>query len=253
MTDKKSWLIYNSWASQIAMLSDDKAGKLFKALMAYNADGIVPDESEVGEGVYMAFCFMRAQIDENDAKYKSTCEKRSKAGASGGRPTKESEKANASSEKQKKQTKAKKAIAFSEKQTKAKKPDNDNDNDNENDNDNDNENDLRGYGMRGAPQADSEPAGIGLMLNDSTIYEVTQRQVERWKELYPAVEIMGELRKMSGWLEGNPTRRKTRSGILRFITSWLAKEQDKGGILHAGGSVSGDRSQEFVIPGELRF
>jgi hypothetical protein len=249
MTDKKSWLIYNSWASQIAMLSDEKAGKLFKALMAYNADGTEPDESEVGEGVYMAFCFMRPQIDENAEKYRDKCEKRSKAGSSGGRPRKESEKAIASSEKQKKQTKAKKAIAFSEKQTKAKKPDNDNENDNENDNDND----LRGYGMRGAPQADSEPAGIGLMLNDSTIYEVTQRQVERWKELYPAVEIMGELRKMSGWLEGNPTRRKTRSGILRFITSWLAKEQDKGGIRHAGGSVSGDRGQEFVIPGELRF
>ena len=32
---------------------------------------------------------------------------------------------------------------------------------------------------------------------------------------------------MHGWCDGNPTRRKTKSGIKRFIASWLASEQDK--------------------------
>ena len=35
---------------------------------------------------------------------------------------------------------------------------------------------------------------------------------------------------MAGWLDANPKRRKTKQGILRFVTSWLAREQDKGGI-----------------------
>ena len=33
---------------------------------------------------------------------------------------------------------------------------------------------------------------------------------------------------MKGWLQGNPTRQKTKSGIMRFINSWLAKEQNRG-------------------------
>jgi hypothetical protein len=32
---------------------------------------------------------------------------------------------------------------------------------------------------------------------------------------------------MRGWLIGNSANRRTARGILRFVTSWLAKEQDK--------------------------
>ena len=39
---------------------------------------------------------------------------------------------------------------------------------------------------------------------------------------------MQELRKMIGWLEANPKKRKTKQGVLRFVTAWLAREQDKG-------------------------
>ena len=31
---------------------------------------------------------------------------------------------------------------------------------------------------------------------------------------------------MQGWLLGNPQRRKTQSGIKRFITGWLGSEQE---------------------------
>ena len=42
---------------------------------------------------------------------------------------------------------------------------------------------------------------------------------------------MQELRKMQGWIESNPAKRKTKNGIERFVTGWLAKEQDKGRTL----------------------
>ncbi|WP_206458670.1 hypothetical protein [Anaerovorax sp. IOR16] len=79
-----------------------------------------------------------------------------------------------------------------------------------------------------AEPASSSPAAISLMLNDKSLYPITQEQVNKWSKLYPAVDVMQELRKMVGWLEANPKRRKTSSGILRFITNWLAGEQDKG-------------------------
>ena len=47
---------------------------------------------------------------------------------------------------------------------------------------------------------------------------------------------MAELRKMKGWCEGNPAKRKTRRGIVRFVNTWLAKEQDRGGSRKASQS-----------------
>lgn len=84
---------------------------------------------------------------------------------------------------------------------------------------------------RGADKSAAAPEQvvISLIQNDGNMYGVTERQIARWTELYPAVDIMQELRSMCGWLEANPTRRKTSRGIPRFINTWLSKEQDKGG------------------------
>ena len=68
-----------------------------------------------------------------------------------------------------------------------------------------------------------------MVLNDGGTYKVTRSEAERYQVLYPAVDVMQELRNAAGWLEGNPTRRKTKAGIKRYINGWLAKEQDKGG------------------------
>lgn len=76
-----------------------------------------------------------------------------------------------------------------------------------------------------------EPAIIFLTLNDKSEFPITQSDVDGWSELYPAVNILQELRSMKGWLDANPTKRKTKNGIRRFINGWLAREQDKG---HAG-------------------
>lgn len=74
-----------------------------------------------------------------------------------------------------------------------------------------------------------EPAVISLPLNDKTWYSITQKQVDEWSGLYPAVDVMQELRKMLGWLDASPSNRKTRRGIKSFVNRWLSKEQDRGG------------------------
>ena len=78
------------------------------------------------------------------------------------------------------------------------------------------------------PEPDSapEPPVITLTLNDRTEYPVYQSNVEEWGALYPAVDVMQELRKMRGWIDSNPKNRKTRAGVKRFITNWLARTQD---------------------------
>lgn len=87
----------------------------------------------------------------------------------------------------------------------------------------------------------SSPVVITILLNDKSEFEITEEDVATWKDLYQAVDIMQELRKMKGWADANPSKRKTRVGIKRFINSWLAKEQDKyhgpqGGGQHGAAS-----------------
>ena len=79
------------------------------------------------------------------------------------------------------------------------------------------------------PEPEIEPVEpvICLPLNDGTEFPISEEQCHEWAGLYPAVDAIQQLRQMRGWLLANPTKRKTRRGILRFINSWLAREQDK--------------------------
>ena len=74
----------------------------------------------------------------------------------------------------------------------------------------------------------SEPALITLPLNDGSEWPVTTEMVTEWSSLYPAVDVMQELRNMRGWCLAKPKNRKTQRGIRAFIATWLSKEQDRG-------------------------
>lgn len=71
------------------------------------------------------------------------------------------------------------------------------------------------------------PAAVHLTLNTGVEYPITEAQVRDFAALYPAVDVPQQLRNMRGWCIGNPTKRKTRAGILRFVNKWLAKAQDE--------------------------
>lgn len=68
---------------------------------------------------------------------------------------------------------------------------------------------------------------INLILNNGKNFCVTQSVIDELAPLYPAVDVLQELRKMQGWLLGNPRHRKTENGIMRFVTAWLGRAQDE--------------------------
>lgn|GEM_PF-1811630 len=104
-------------------------------------------------------------------------------------------------------------------------------------------------------KAPPEPVFISIILNDKSYFDVPISRVEAWKEIYPAVDVEQELREMSDWAESNPSKRKTKKGILNFIRNWLAKEQDKGRSQqkshakrdYAEHSFDMDEFEEFVL------
>lgn len=122
MAEKKSFILYYDNLKQIDMLTDEQAGKLFKALYKFSVTG---EETEFDDlAVKIMFSFIADNIRRDTTKYDEVCKRRSENGKKGGRPPK-----------------AEKANGFSENQIKAKKADNDNDIDNDNVNDNEIEKD----------------------------------------------------------------------------------------------------------------
>lgn len=70
---------------------------------------------------------------------------------------------------------------------------------------------------------------LTLPLRDGTEFDVTADMVREFDPLYPAVDVEQTLREIKGWMIGNSDRRKTRRGILKCVTSWLQREQEKHG------------------------
>lgn len=77
-----------------------------------------------------------------------------------------------------------------------------------------------------------EASFIEIAINTGAGFPVSLAAVEEFSKLYPAVDVKQELRSMKAWAMSNPAKRKTQGGMMRFINSWLSKEQDKGGRAH---------------------
>ncbi len=77
-----------------------------------------------------------------------------------------------------------------------------------------------------ALQADAPLSEYRIPLNDATEFAVPLPLVTEWESLFPDVDIPNTLRQIRAWNLANPTRRKTKTGIVKHITNWLAKEQN---------------------------
>ena len=75
----------------------------------------------------------------------------------------------------------------------------------------------------------STPILVFMPLNTGEEYPIYESDVNEWTKLYPDVDVKQELNNMRGWCLANPSKRKTKSGVKRFINSWLSKTQNKGG------------------------
>ena len=84
--EKKSFILYHDYRQHLALLSDEECGRLFIALFDYAETKCVP---ELSGAVLMAFSFIKAQMDRDDARYEEKVEKRRNAGRQGGRPPKQ--------------------------------------------------------------------------------------------------------------------------------------------------------------------
>nr|DAU75773.1 MAG TPA: hypothetical protein [Caudoviricetes sp.] len=207
--ERDSIIFYSSFYKAASEMNAKERLALYDAILMYAFDGVEPEITN--KQVKMAFILSRPQIDANNERYING-KKGAEHGQKGGRPKKQ-----------------KTPMGLSEKTPMgllSKTPNvNDNVNVNENVNVNVNEND---YSAELKKHSSTQPI-IALPLNTGEEYPIDTEQAEEWAGLYPAVDVIQQLRAMRGWLNANPAKRKTKNGILRFVNTWLSKEQDRGG------------------------
>tara|TARA_R100000152_G_C6672339_1_gene108340 strand:+ start:260 stop:631 length:372 start_codon:yes stop_codon:yes gene_type:complete len=68
-----------------------------------------------------------------------------------------------------------------------------------------------------------------MILKDGTDYEVQTEDILRWQKTYKDIDVYLELDKMESWCIDYPQKRKTRSGVKKFINGWLNRANEKGG------------------------
>lgn len=219
---RDSIVFYKSFFESISELPEENALNIYNAIFKYAFFDEEPELSGIEKAI---FTIIKPQIDANNKRYSN--------GKKGGRPPKKTK----DEENENHRLKGEKTSGFDN-----RKP-NVNVNDNENDNDNVS---VKEYSCA-EPETDSTPPVIELVLNDKSLYPIIQEDIDKWSELYPSVNVLQQLRAMSGWLDANPTKRKTKQGIRRFINSWLSREQDKKGMSNNGASETGTSGSDYTI------
>lgn len=207
---------YHSYLQSMKQLSDAEVGRLFRAMLRYSETGEL--DKLYGNERFVADTIV-AQIDRDKQQYAKKCATNRENGAKGGL-------ANAPERGAKATERPRTPPKEKEKEKKKEKK---------------KENGISPDGdicaePRGGSTPDNPPV-ILLPLNDGSDFGVTDQMLSEFSGLYPAVDVMQELRNMRGWLLNNVKNRKTRSGICRFINSWLSREQDRPKTRSAKASV----------------
>ena len=198
---------YHSYLDALEPLTDAERGRLFVACLKYSKSGEVGHLSGNERFVFPVF---RGQIDRDNAKYANKCKKQADnankrwnkddtndAMAYDGIPNVPPHEKDANNAK-----------------TKAKEKEKEKDKDN-----------IPPSEVCGELPGSPPPAAV-LPLVDGTDFEISVEMVSELSSLYPAVDVEQQLRNMRGWLLANPKNRKTKAGIMRFVNSWLSREQN---------------------------
>lgn len=222
MNEGKSFIMLPSYFEALRTLEDGDRLTMYDAVMSYVFEGREPELQGVLQSL---FTLLRPNIDSSIRKYQANVEN----GRRGGRPRKHTPRGDHPEKPGRNPTETQRKPNQNPEKTQPK-PSKNLEWEKEWEWEKELEKDSKDICTE--PQSDSVPPVLTFPLNDGSQYGVTEEQVKEWASLYPAVDVPQALRSMRGWLLANPKKRKTKAGVLRFVTAWLSREQDKGGNFH---------------------
>lgn len=85
-------------------------------------------------------------------------------------------------------------------------------------------------------------------------WNLSKRQVDRWQEMFPGLDVPATMRDCLVWQEAAPPgKQKTARGMTKFLSGWLIRNQDSGrGPRRTGGAGGGgdlDEAQRRLFGG----
>lgn len=88
---RKTCIVYFDWRERFfPALEDDEIGQLFRAILDYSADGVMPDFKR-GSALNAVFMAIKVTLDDDLQSYETVCERNRVNGQKGGRPRKTKE------------------------------------------------------------------------------------------------------------------------------------------------------------------
>lgn len=199
---RDSVVFYRSFYEAIKNLPDEEQVKAYTAIMEYALNGVDTKPDGTAAAIFL---LVKPQIDANNKRYEN--------GKKPKRKRTESEE-EARTKQNRSENEAK------QKQDKSKEEANVNVNVKENVNVNDNVLNTSDASV----SSPKEKNGFKMLLKGGEEYLIDQSEVEIYKELFPEVDVEQQIRFMCSWCMENPSKRKTKRGIGRFINGWLTKE-----------------------------
>ena len=67
-----------------------------------------------------------------------------------------------------------------------------------------------------------------IILITGKEWRPSEKELLQWSTFYPDTDLPGELRRMEGWFQKHPDRRKTERGMHTFVKVWLDQKKRGG-------------------------
>lgn len=80
---------------------------------------------------------------------------------------------------------------------------------------------------------------------------LTAEQVAEWSALFPSLDVLAECRSALAWVSAAPARRKTASGMKRFLVGWFGRAQNRGGNGHHRDQTGQRDRGAYVHPDDM--
>lgn len=215
--ERAQFTFYRSFFKAISRIKKktDRADA-YDIICAYALDQIEPDLDSVSDAVAIAFDLLRPVLDK--------AKERAESGKKGGSKSETGEK-NMNTDAEIPEANAKQNESKPEAKANQGKPGSKKEIEKEVEVEIEIDNNIPPTEVCGVLPSSPPPVAV-LPLVDGTEFGVTEETAAELAVLYPAVDVAQQLRSMRGWLLANPKNRKTKAGIMRFVNSWLSREQN---------------------------
>lgn len=96
------------------------------------------------------------------------------------------------------------------------------------------------------PEGEQEQSVAMIPLADGSEFPVPASLASEYAAAYPGVDVASELAQVRAWCLSNPRKRKTKTGVRRFLNSWLDRAQNQVGGQRASPISGGTWARQGV-------